>query len=131
MKNTFSCLHKVNNFPSLLPTSIISTIPENAPDANATHETSSSWLNIYGNPVFRSSVFYKGPLLSITERNIKITTPGSISSFNLYKTKLIDMLLKLQNEGETDEWPNFLLYCVPGLRKSTRNVSKQQFDNSS
>ena len=131
MKNTFLFMHKVNYFPSLLPSSIISTIPENAPDASATHETSCSWLNIYGNPVFRSSVFYKGPLLSITERNIKITTPGSISSFNLYKTKLIDMLLKLQNEGETEEWPNFLLYCVPGLRKSTRNVSKQQFDNSS
>ena len=127
MKNALLFMHKIKYFSGQIPTSITSMIPENIPDTSATYETSSSWLSIYGQSVFRSSVFYKGPLLFITENNLSITTTSTISSLNLYKTKLSEMLLKLQSGGDTEEWPNFLLYSIPGLRKSARNTQKTNF----
>ena len=88
-------MQQTKYFLSQIPTSIGSTVPRNAPSVSGTHETSSSW-----------------PMISIT-------TPSSISSKNFYETNLTDRLLKLQNDGDTEEWPNFLLYCVLGFRKST------------
>ena len=49
------------------------------------YEENASWLSTYNKPHFRSSVFYKGPILAITDQNMQITCPSSIFSINIYK----------------------------------------------
>ena len=127
IKNALIFMHKIKHFPELLPKSIRETIPENAPTLNSAHDNSTAWLEKYGQGYFNSSIFSKGPLLAITSNNIGITTPSSISYFKIYKTAVKKMLLELHNEGESDIWPNFLLYSIPGLRKSTRQRKTPDF----
>ena len=52
---------------------------------------------------------------------INATSLPSLFNINIYKNSIKSMLLDQQNEGPTDEWPCFLLYKIPGLRKSQRN----------
>ena len=59
-------------------------------------------------------------MLSITQHNDTITTPSSLFSINIFKNSTKRELLKLQSSGNDEEWPNFLLYNIPGLRKSHR-----------
>ena len=35
------------------------------------------------------------------------------------------MLLEQQSEGDTEDWPVFLLYNISGLTKSSRNILHQ------
>ena len=39
------------------------------------------------------------------------------------------MLIDQQNEGIADEWPNFMLYNIAGLRKSKRNINRNTDNN--
>ena len=39
------------------------------------------------------------------------------------------MLIDQQNENIEDEWPNFMLFGITGLRKSKRNIN-QNADNN-
>ena len=120
VKNALTLLHKVKNMPGLLPKSIRELFPENIPTRSSTHENCLDWLTTYNTPIFRPSIFYKGPMLSITQHNDTITTPSSLFSINIFKNSTKRELLKLQSSGNDEEWPNFLLYNIPGLRKSHR-----------
>ncbi len=75
---------------------------------------------MYSQPGLRTSVFYKGPILAITEHNTKITCLSSLFSVSIYKKSAKRVLLDLQSAGNTEEWPPFLLHNIPGLRQSSR-----------
>ena len=120
IKNALTLMHRMKYFPQTVPLSIRLTIPENVPNSSSTHSNSTEWLSIYNTINFRPSVFNKGPLLFISELNINATTLPSLLSHNIYKKSVKRMLLILQNQGPPDEWPNFLLFNIPGLRRSAR-----------
>ena len=127
VKNALIFMHKINYLTELLPKSIRETIPENKPSLNSNYENSITWLNKYSQGHFNSSVFSKGPLLAITSKNTGIITPSNIYSIEMYKKAAKTMLLESQNEGESDNWPNFLLNSIPGLRKSSRLRTTPEF----
>ena len=120
VKNALLFMHKVKHFPKSLPESILLTIPDNIPTATSDHTTCADWLQIYGQTIFKSSIFNKGPLLFITEQNIATTTLSHLFSLKLYKRAVKDMLLQAQSQGDDGTWPSFLLYHIPGLRRSQR-----------
>ena len=118
--NALLFIHKVRHFPRLLPTSLLGTIPANAPIPSSTHETCESWLIAYNNVYFRALLFYKGPTLSIIPDIVQLTTPASLLKIKCYKNNVKSFLLKLQSEGEGNEWQpsNHILNNIPGLRRS-------------
>ena len=120
IKNALVFMHKIRHFPKLLPQSIRETIASNAPIIGSDHESCHTWLEIYGRIPYCQSMFYKGPLLAITQENISATTLPSLFSLNIYKNSVKRLLLNLQNQGDSDDWPSFLLYNIPGLRRSIR-----------
>ena len=123
VKNTLIFMHKVRHFPSSLPESVRSTIPANAPSTpNCNHENNSEWLETYqfGCPQFRQSIFFKGPLLSISEEYCNIVSPACMISLNVHKKSVNDLMLDLQNKGDPEEWPTFMLNKINGLRKCDR-----------
>ncbi len=100
VKNALILLHRIKHFPSTVPTSIRNIFPSNIPTYGSDHESCAEWLETYGSNVYRSSVFYKGPLLAITEHNKRITslpspTPLRIISHHLAlnNTALVDCLI--------------------------------------
>ena len=126
LKNLLILMHKIKHFPLTLPKSIIGTMPANLPTVGSDHVTSADWLELYSNVNYRSSIFYKGPLLAISSHNTNITTLPTLFSIKLYKASVKRLLLELQCQGSDDNCPNFLLYNIPGLRSSPRNVPAQQ-----
>ncbi len=120
--NALLFIHKVRHFPLSLPKSLRDTIPSNAPISSSTHETCESWLTAYNNVYFRSSLFHKGLTLSIIPDIVQLTTPGGLLKIKVYKNNVKSFLLKLQSEGEKNEWQasNHILNNIPGLRKSNR-----------
>ena len=71
---------------------------------------------MYGQSHFNSSIFSKGPLLAITPSNFVITISSSTISLKTHKKSLRSSLLELQNEGESENLPNFL---------DSRTISRQ------
>ena len=88
----------------------------------STYETSNAWLTIYGDTVYRKSVFFKGPLLSINPNFIDTIYPETTVDVNVIKRKLKCVMFDIQSMGENEEWTanNFLLNNIPGLRSSAR-----------
>ena len=72
VRNTLLFMHKVKHFPSSLLPSIRETVPDNAPTIGSDHDNCSAWLQKYGQTWYTSSIFGKGPLLTITATNIKL-----------------------------------------------------------
>ena len=124
VQNALILMHKHKNFKSLLPQSINEIFPNNTPNYGSSFEENSDWLSVYNCPEFRRSVFYKGPMLAITDLNIsKIVCPSSVFSLSIYKKSAKRVLLELQNgDNDTHDWPPFILYNLPGLRHSNRTV---------
>ena len=122
--NALLLMHKIRNFSQSLPPSIKSLIPDNAPTFNSTEDSNKIWFNKYGNSKYKSSFFYKGPLLSISQLNADVTSPSSLLSLNIYKNNLKEMALREQNKGEPDSWPEFILHHTPGIRISSRERKK-------
>ena len=79
-------LYKVKHMPSLLPKSIKELFPNNIPSLKSTYDDCADWLSTYNNSTFRSSIFYKGPMLSITKQNTATTIPSNIFSLNVFKS---------------------------------------------
>ena len=126
VKNALTLMHKIKNMPSLLPKSIVQLFPADIPKYKTSHEDNMDWLAIYNQPYLRSSIFYKGPILAISEDNVsRITCLPSIFSINIYKKSAKRILLDMQNSGTDEEWPPFFLYNLPGLRTSARTVNLQ------
>ena len=115
-------MQKIKQFPDKIPQSVGATISPDAPVYGSNYETCEEWLNNYGTNTFRTSFFYKGPLLFIDSRTLQLQTPTALLSINAYKNNVKRFLLSLQGEGEKDEWQpeHFLLYDIHGLRKSAR-----------
>ena len=123
--NALLFIHKVRYFPRSLPMSMTNIIPENIPIPGSTHETCEDWLSEYNNHIYRSSFLFKGPLLSIIPNIVELTTPVSLLKIKIYKNNVKVALLKVQAEGDLNEWQasNFILNNIPGLRRSPRNNS--------
>ena len=63
--NSLLFIHKIREFPILLPSSVICTISETSPKIGANADTCRNWLEIYNTDTYRNSIFFKGPLLYI------------------------------------------------------------------
>ena len=88
VKNALLLMHRLKHFPvpQTLPKSIKNLFPNNIPNFSSNQETSSEWLSTYGSSIFRQSIFFKGPLLAITDVNAEVTCPPSLFSINIYKS---------------------------------------------
>ena len=131
IKNALILMHKLKSMPHLLPRSIKELFPDNIPKFGSSYEENAEWLSIYSGLNLRPSIFYKGPILAITEQNVLITCPSSIFSLSIYKKSAKRVLLNLQSDGISEEWPTFLLNNLPGLRKSARLNTQQSTRNYS
>ena len=122
--NALLFIHKVKHFPRSLPMSLTNTITENSPIPGSTHETCEDWLSEYNNHIYRTSFFFKGPLISIIPNIVELTTPVSLLKIKVYKNNVKAALLKMQTAGDVNEWEanKFILNSIPGLRRSPRNT---------
>ena len=120
-RNTLILMHKLKYFPDTVPKSVRNLFPHNLPEYGMTHNDCTNWLDNYGGLTFRPSVFFKGPLLAISDTNKEILTDlSSLFSLNIYKAGAKRKLLEQQSMGDDDSWPSFLLQSVKGLRHSDR-----------
>ena len=119
-------MHNISNFQKLLPSPIVIALPENIPKLEHAHRDCLEWLAIYNNIPYRTYVFNKGPLLALSNKNISLLTDKTRSSVTAYEITGKCMLLKNQHGcTDDDEWPQFLLHRITGLRKSARNAKSQ------
>ena len=120
-------MHKARHFPLDLPRSVRKTVAKNSPLPGATHESSNEWLQNLSYYLYTSPVFYKGPLLSIIPEISELVTPPTLFNAKIYKKNVQKALIKYQSSGDAEEWQsgNFLLFNIPGLRKSPRNLTPQ------
>ena len=104
-----------------MPESINNTIDKYSPVSEADSENNFEWLQTYNNHVYRPSVFFKGPLLSIIPQILEQLTPPCFLNYKIYKGNIKRKLLEIQSNGNTDDWlaENFLLFNIPGLRKTS------------
>ena len=93
----------------------------------ATHESSNEWLQNLSYHLYTRSVFYKGPLLSIIPEISELVTTPTLLNAKFYKKDVRKALVKYQSSGDAEEWQsgNFLLFKIPVLRKSPRNLTPQ------
>ena len=121
-RNALIFMHKIRNFPQLVPSSVRETIASDAPTRGSSYETCQEWLANFGTNVYSNSIFFKGPLIYIDPVTEELMTPTSLFSIKLFKNSSKRLLLKLQSNGDSDEWQsdNFLLFRIRGLRKSYR-----------
>ena len=56
--NALVMLNKIRSFPSLLPNSIVATIPTYSPEHESTHDDCEKWLKTYNTPTYRNSLFF-------------------------------------------------------------------------
>ena len=122
-KNTLLLMHKIKQSSGQLPQSVKNLMPDNVPQVGDTHDNCSDWLQSYGTLYYRSSIFFKGPLLAISKFNIDATSLPSLFSINIYKSNLKNALLEQQSSGNSEEWPGFLINNIPGLRQSKRTAN--------
>ena len=128
-KNALTLMYSINQHGDLLPKSVKNLIPNNAPTEDDTHQSCAEWLLKYSCRHFKTSLFFKGPLLYIssfhTESSFK-----SIAFTSTYKSHVKHALIEQQSMGDSDEWPCFLINDIRGLRKSTRtSCNTQDKDN--
>ena len=71
--------------------------------------------------------FLKGPLLSIIPEISELVTPFTLLNAKINKKYVRKALIKYQFSGDAEEWQsgNFLLFNIPGLLKSPRNLTPQ------
>ena len=120
--NALLLIYKIRYIPSLLPISVRLVIADDAPIPGSTFETSNAWLTIYGDTVYRKSVFFKGPLLSINPNFKDTIYPETTVDVKVIKRKLKCAMFDIQSMGENEEYTakNFILNNIPGLRSSAR-----------
>ena len=113
-------LNKIYNFPHTLPHCIRETIPSNSPITCSTIDYCGDWYTDYNSVSYRTSVFFKAPLLYIDILS-KNNNLSSIGTLDLYKKSVKSYLLQVQNAGQ-EEWlsQKFSLYTIKGLRQSKR-----------
>ena len=82
--------------------------------------TCEEWLKKCDNHIYRNSVFYKGPLLLLSNTIELNLSPASFLTLRAYKNNVKYAILKTQSIGDKEQWgnENFILYNIKGLRKS-------------
>ena len=120
-------LNKIRSFPSLLPNSIVATIPTYSPEHGSTHDDCEKWLKTYNTPTYRNSLFFKGPLLYSTTNFVEHSDIKRTTTPNIFKNKVKKVILDCQGEGETIEWEvdNFASYKCKGLRAGSNKRNKE------
>ena len=88
IKNALTAMHKIKNFSDTIPQSVAATIRPDAPVQGSDHETCDEWLKTYGTETFRTSFFYKGPLIFTDSRTLQLQTPTALLSINAYKNNV-------------------------------------------
>ena len=125
--NALVFMHKVRHFPLELPQSVRKTIPENAPVQGSTQDSCYDWLQSVSNHFYMRSVFYKGPLVisiySFRHFGTFFSIPSLLNA-KIHKKDARKPMMKYQSSGNAEEWQsgNFLLYNIPGLEISSRNL---------
>ena len=72
----------------------------------------------YNKHIFRPSVFFKEPLLSIIRQILEQITPPCLLNYKIYKTNIKQKLLEIQSNGNEDDWlPDF--FNIPCLSKTS------------
>ena len=99
--NALVMLNKIRLFPSLLPNSIVTTIPTYSPEHGSTHDDCEKWLKTYNTPTYRNSLFFKGPLLYSTTNFVEHSDIKRTTTPNIFKNKVKKVILDCQGEGET------------------------------
>ena len=114
-----------------MPLSIRTTISNESPEYNSTEETCKNWLETYNNHIYRKSVFFKGPLLYISDNIYSKLDPATVNSLNSFKNNLKKELLNVQSSGIQNEWlsENLHLYNLSGLRKSNKKTNIVKYTN--
>jgi len=124
IKNALIFMHKIFcfNTPSIVPPAVRGTIPPNVPRHGSDHVSCQQWLAEYGSTHYRTSIFFKGPVLCNDQKYTDLCTPPALLSVKVFKNNVKRMLLDLQELGDKDEWQpeNFWLYSIKGLRSSDR-----------
>ena len=125
-KNALILMHKINHFPDTVPSSIRNCFPSSRPALASDHENCAEWLKVYNEIPYRASIFYKGPIIAISDFNHNLITNSlaSLFSLNIYKNTAKKLLLSHQSEGNDSEWPVFLIFALTGLRQSSRIKSQ-------
>lgn len=123
LKNMLLLMNKVQNFPRLLPVSVVNLIPPNAPNPSCTDnqiDYCSSWYQEFNSVPYNTSTFFKGPLLHY---DILTNIPSlGCTNISTHNKKVKAYLMDFQNSGDPDEWTpgNFRLLNLPGMRSSQR-----------
>ena len=86
--NALVMLNKISSFPSLLPNSIVATIPTYSPEHGSTHDDCEKWLKTYNTPTYRNSLFFKGPLLYSTTNFVENFDIKQTTTPNIFKNKV-------------------------------------------
>ena len=123
VKNALLLMHRIHFYKSSLPPSVSALIPTSAPcpSDNRDHTLHKEWLDTYNTVVFRDSIFFKGPLLTMTTENEQLLgNKCNMTNLHKYKQSLRKLLVEMQRSGGSDEWPTFLLNNIKGLRQSNR-----------
>ena len=123
VKNAMTLVHRIRHFPSSLPPSIVELIPSTAPTVESDHISAAEWLATFSSIPSRSSLMYKGPLLARTPYYENTLSISAYLSLTAHKIATKHIIISQQAEGEDNNWPNFLLHNVPGLRQSNRTES--------
>ena len=101
--NALLLLHKARHFPSLIPSSIRSTISEDSPGPGSTYETCGDWLKTYGNHIYAKSIFFKGPLILANSMINENLSHASFVTLKAYKSNVKQVILVRQCDGDADE----------------------------
>ena len=121
--NAMILMHRLKYFPDTVPKSVRNLFPGDTPSfgTSASSDECNGWLDTYGGPTFRPSVFFKGPLLAISDTNKEILTNlSSLFSLNIYKRSVKQKIIEQQTSGDDESWPPFLIHNIKGMRHSTR-----------
>ena len=127
-KNAVLLIHKIKNFNSFLPPSVSNLIELESPCFSdiSNYDSHHAWFEKYNSTTFRPSIFFKGPLLSISSDIVELLSqPCNNKSLILCSNSLKAYLIKQQGMGDTDQWPTFMLNNITGLRKSSRSHTSQ------
>ena len=121
-KNALIFMSKIFRFTSDIPSSIRKLISPNSPSHSPLHESVPEWLNVYGTPNYRNTVFFKGPLIHNDFANACPLFFSACKTISSYKTHAKNSLLQKQARGSSTDWEaqNNILTMISGPRKLTR-----------
>ena len=119
LTNILIFMYKYYNSKHHIPPSVASIISLNAPKHKSSQENDNEWFKSYPIGKYRNVISFK--YITDLENEHKNNGGKSIRpdiSINCFKTHTKTHMLKIQSEGQADDWEgqNMPLYQVPGIR---------------